>query len=207
MSLFTLDHLAVSAETLDAGAAHISQTLGVDLPVGGEHPVMGTHNRLTGMGPDLYFEVICINPDAPAPDFPRWFNLDNFSGPPRLTNWILRTDDMQAALDVLPEGFGTARTLTRGDLTWHMAGPASGILPWGGWAPAIIQWEGDKHPTLTLPDSGLRLSRLTIHHPDAVEMAELLGPLMPRDTAQFMPDETAKIVAIFDGPDGQKRLE
>ncbi len=207
MALLKLDHLAVSAETLSAGAEHIRHVLNTELPVGGEHPVMGTHNRLTGMGPELYFEVISVNPDAPAPDFPRWFNLDNFSGPPRLTNWILRTEDMAATLAMLPAGFGTPRKLTRGDLSWQMAGPASGILPWGGWGPAIIEWEGDAHPTQTLPDSGLRLRRLTIHHPDAVEMAELLGPLMPRDTAQFMPDETPKIVAIFDGPDGEKRLE
>ena len=67
MALLTLDHLAVSAETLDAGADHIAQVLGVDLPVSGEHPLMGTHNRLTGMGDDLYFEVITINPNAPWP--------------------------------------------------------------------------------------------------------------------------------------------
>ncbi len=207
MARLTLDHLAVAAETLDAGSAHIADTLGVELPVQGEHPLMGTHNRLTGMGPDLYFEMIAINPAAPSPEFPRWFNLDAFSGPPRLTNWILRTDDIEGLLNDLPDGFGTPIALTRGDLAWRMAVPKTGVLPWGGWAPAIIQWDCDLHPTQTLPDSGLRLSRLTIHHPDAVEMAECLSPLMPRDTAQFMPNETKKIVAILDGPDGQKRLE
>ena len=88
-----------------------------------------------------------------------------------------------------------------------MAVPDNGILPWGGWGPAIIEWQGNAHPTQTLPDSGLRLLRLSLHHPEAEDMAHLLGPLMPQDTIQFIPAEDPKLVAIFDGPDGQKRLE
>ena len=87
-----------------------------------------------------------------------------------------------------------------------MAVPDDGRLPWDGFAPAIIEWEGDAHPTSALPDSGLRLARLTLHHPQAVEIAEALGPLMPRDTAQFMQSEEPHLVAIFDSPKGQLRL-
>ncbi len=206
MALLELDHLAASCVSLPEGGEMLKRRLGVDTVIRGEHPAMGTHNLLCGMGP-LYFEVIAINPDAKGPDRPRWFNLNRFSGPPRLTNWILRTDDMDAALAALPAGFGTPLALQRGDLRWKMAVPDDGVLPWGGWAPAIIEWGGDTHPTQTLPDCGLRLARLTLHHPNAVEMAEALGPLMPKDTAQFMPSDTPKMVALFDGPDGQKRLE
>ena len=206
MSLLTLDHLAVSCETLETGAAAVAKTLGVELPVAGVHPHMGTHNRLTGMGPDLYFEVIAIDPDGTPPGRPRWFNLDRFAGPPRLTNWILRTDDIEAVLDTLPDGFGTCLSLERGELRWKMAVPESGLLPWGGWGPAIIEWQGKAHPTQTLPDSGLRLARLTLHHPDAEDIAATLAPLLPVDTVQFIPNATPSLTAICDGPTGQVRL-
>ena len=207
MALLELDHLALACETLEHGAQAVRDMLGVALPASGKHPVMGTHNLLTGMGPDLYFEVISIDPEAGPVNRPRWFNLDAFSGTPRLGNWIVRTDDMEAALAALPAGFGAPIELERGPFKGRMAVPETGVLPWGGWAPAVIQWEGDAHPTQSLPDSGLRLASLTLHHPEAEVIARTLGPLMAPDTALFMPDETAKLVAMFNGPDGLLRLE
>lgn len=206
MGVLQLDHIAVACTDLARDAAGVAKTLGTALDIEGTHPDMGTHNRLTGMGP-LYFELIAIDPAAKGPGRPRWFNIDNFSGPPRLTNWILRTNNLEAALNALPAGFGTPLSLQRGALKWRMAVPETGILPWGGWAPAIIEWQGDAHPTQTLPDSGLRLARLTLHHPDAAEMAQTLGPLMAPDTAQFMPAETPKLVAVLHGQNGEIRLE
>jgi len=206
MVTLELDHIAVACTDLARDAPVLSKTLGTPLDIEGAHPDMGTHNRLTGMGPH-YFELIAINPAAQGPGRPRWFNIDHFTGPPRLTNWILRTTDLEAALTTLPDGFGTPISLQRGDLKWRMAVPDNGILPWGGWAPALIEWQGDAHPTQTLPDSGLRLSRLTLHHPDAEQIAATLGPLMPTDTAQFMPADTPKLVAILNGPNGEIRLQ
>ena len=52
----------------------------------------GTHNLLLGLDDGLYLEVISIDPGAPQPAFPRWFDLDRFSGVPRISNWICRTD-------------------------------------------------------------------------------------------------------------------
>ena len=37
---------------------------------------MGTHNRVLGMAGGMYLEVIAIDPDAAAPERPRWFGLD-----------------------------------------------------------------------------------------------------------------------------------
>ncbi len=100
-----IDHLAVSAATLAEGAAAVEAALGVGLTGGGEHPAMGTHNRLLSLG-DLYLEVIAVNPAAPPPGRPRWFDLDRFRGPPRLTTWICRCDDLPAALAAAPPARG-----------------------------------------------------------------------------------------------------
>lgn len=206
MNLLRLDHLALAAESLDQGRAHVEDALGVTLASRGEHPQMGTHNHLLSLGAQVYFEVIAINPDAPAPTRPRWFNLDNFEGQPRLTNWILATDDLEAALSALPDGFGIPIALQRGDFRWSMAVPDDGILPWGGWAPALIQWHGDLHPAPLLPDQEIRLGGVVLHHPDAAEMAAILAPLLPRDTVLFQEAETPGLSASFDTPQGRRSL-
>ena len=146
--MLSLDHLAISCATLHEGAAAVEAALGLPLAPGGQHPHMATHNRLLSLGPDLYLEVIAADPSQPRPAWPRWFDLDRFSGPPRLTNWICRTVALQ-----------------RGDFRWRMAVPADGILPFDNRFPALIQWEGPAHPAPRLPDHGARLTSLVITHP------------------------------------------
>src|SRR5690606_19696369 len=139
--------------------------LGVGLEPGGKHPFMGTHNRLLSLGPGEYLEVIAIDPDATAPDRPRWFRLDTFTGPPRVTNWILRTDELDAALAAAPPGAGQPVALERGPYRWRMGVPEDGRLPFDDAFPALIQWQGECHPAAALPDRGCRLRRLEIAHP------------------------------------------
>ncbi|MFT5968132.1 MAG: hypothetical protein ACI9ND_002050, partial [Yoonia sp.] len=90
---FQFDHIAIGCTTLADGVAWVEDQLGVSLLPGGKHAHFGTHNRLLGLG-DLYLEVIAKDPDAALTDRPTWFDLDNFSGPPRLANWICRSDDV-----------------------------------------------------------------------------------------------------------------
>ena len=163
-----LDHIAVAAESLEAGVAHVEAALGLTLAGGGQHPLMGTHNRLIGLGPD-YLEVIAIDPEAPAPAFPRWFDLDRFHGAPRLTTWICRADLELAKT-------GRVLDLERGDLRWRMAVPESGIQPHAGSFPALIQWQGSAHPVQRLPESGARLTRLEIATPEPEALRQALGP-------------------------------
>jgi hypothetical protein len=137
---------------------------------------MGTHNRLLGLG-DVYLEVIAINPDVAPPAHPRWFDLDRFRGAPRLTNWICRTGDLAAAVDAFPIGVGVPVALSRGDLSWSMAVPEDGILPFDGAFPALIKWNGDAHPAGRLPDVGCRLVLLEVGHPQAAELTQALGAL------------------------------
>lgn len=171
--VLTLDHLVVSAGTLDEAVQHVEECLGVRMQPGGRHAAMGTHNRLLGLGP-VYLEAIAVDPDAPAPPHPRWFGLDAFRGPPRVTNWVARTDDLAAALALAPPGTGDPMQLSRGDLRWTMAVPQTGHLPYGGAFPALIEWHGDVHPTQRLPGSGCRLVGLEVGGDDPAGLAAAL---------------------------------
>src|SRR3954469_7122628 len=72
-----LDHITVAARSLAQGLAYLRDALGVDLPYGGAHPRMATHNHLLRLGPALFLELIAIDPTAPPPARPRWFQLDD----------------------------------------------------------------------------------------------------------------------------------
>ena len=70
------DHVVIGAAQLGDAAAIVEARLGATLTGGGKHPLMATHNRLMRLA-DGYLEVIAIDPDAPAPDRARWYELDN----------------------------------------------------------------------------------------------------------------------------------
>lgn len=208
--LLTLDHFAITSETLEAGVAATEAALGLPLGPGGQHPRMGTHNRLLGLG-DVYLEVIAIDPQAAPPDRPRWFDIDSFSGAPRLTNWIARTDDLPAALAAAPAGAGVPLEFTRGDLRWEMAVPDDGKLPFDGCFPAMIQWHGaargPAHPTARLADSGCRLRRLTLVHPRANDLRAALAGLIEDRRLAVTEGAVRAIRAEIDTPHGPRVLE
>lgn len=204
--MLRLDHLAVSASTLAQGVEWVENALGVALAPGGVHGLMSTHNQLLGLG-DIYLEVIAINPAAPAPPHPRWFDLDNFAGAPRLTNWIVACDDLQAALAKLPTGVGQPTDLERGDLRWRMAIPADGRLPHGNAHPALIQWQGSAHPAQRLPDRGVRLDLLEIATPDAVALTTSLSGLFTDGRIRITHAAENTMRATFSTPRGLRVLE
>lgn len=201
--MLRLDHIAITCRRLEDGADWVTAALGLPVVAGGKHPHVGTHNLLMGMG-DLYLEVIAIDPAAPAPAWPRWFDLDHVSGPPRLTNWVAACDDLDAALAVAALGAGRAIDLQRGDLRWRMGVPDDGKLPFDGVFPGLIQWQG-LHPAARLPDIGARLLRLDLHHPQAGSLQAALAPLQdPRVTVQ--PGDVG-LRAVIETPAGIRVLE
>ena len=183
--MITFDHIAISGETLTEAQAFVEESLGVALQPGGEHAVFHTHNALLGLENGLYLEAIAINPSAPAPDRPRWFDLDRFSGRPRLTNWICRTKSLKASLAEVPMDLGQPVALERGDLRWQMAVPGDGRLPYDNCAPALIQWETATHPAARLADRGVGLRRLTVQHPDVRSLKDALGPKLNDERIAF----------------------
>ena len=63
-----VDHLVVFAADLAGGVDWCQRTLGITPTAGGEHPLMGTHNRIFNISssghPRAYLEIIAINSGA-----------------------------------------------------------------------------------------------------------------------------------------------
>jgi len=195
--MLELDHLAVAARTLKEGRAYVEEALGITLQKGGQHPRFGTHNLLIGLEDGLYLEVISVDPQADLPPDPRWFRLDEFDEEPQLHNWICRTEDMSEDLQSLPEGAGRPISLTRGDLRWQMAVPEDGRLPYDEMCPALIQWQG-RHPAATMVQSGARLQRLVVRHPQALDLAARMARVLTDPRIQFEQSDMPELVAEFD---------
>lgn len=168
-----LDHIVVIAPDLGEGVAWVRETLGVEMTAGGKHPEMGTHNRLVGLGPNVYLEVIAVDPEAPSPLHRRWFGLDDredveqyWREGRRLRAYVARCTDIVATIGE-SGWYGTPMRVSRGDREWLFAGGPDGELPRDGLLPCLIDWGARGTPAPTMPDLGLRLERFVVETPGA----------------------------------------
>jgi hypothetical protein len=176
-----VDHLVVAAQTLEQGVAWCESTLFVTPQAGGEHPLMGTHNRIlriaTPQFARAYLEIIAIDPHAADPRRKRWFDLDDpqlragIRERPRLVHFVAsceRSGVASSALDSLGIDRGTPlaaqRQTPHGPLRWKISVRDDGQRLFYGTLPTLIEWDG-AHPVETLPESGLALLSLTATHP------------------------------------------
>jgi hypothetical protein len=179
----TLDHVAIGCVTLEQGAAYIRDLLGVAVPSGGRHELMGTHNLLMRLDSDTYFELIAIDPAAAKPPYPRWFALDDpaqqalLRERPRPVAWVARAADIAASLAACPSDLGRPVEMTRGDLRWRISLREDGVLPEGGALPVLIAWPEGPHPSARMRDLGVRLTKLTVTHPEPARVATALAAL------------------------------
>jgi hypothetical protein len=171
-----IDHLVITAPSLEAGREYLRFALGVTPQIGGEHQRMGTHNCLVKLGDTLYLEVIAADPATPKPARPRWFELDALetNTPPRLATWVARVNDIEVALAASLVPLGRIEPMSRGQLNWLITIPEDGSLPLQGIAPTLIQWANGHHPASRLNDEGCSLVRLEGFHPEAERIAAML---------------------------------
>jgi hypothetical protein len=204
-----LDHLVVGAADLDAATAALERDWGVRFGPGGQHPAMGTHNRLTRIAPASYLEIIATDPSAASPDRPRWFGLDDpavraeLEGRPRLLGWALRVPNIEAAIAASPIDLGRATAMTRGALRWRITIRDDGTLSEGGTVPFLIEWPDGAGPAASIPDSGLRFLGLTLRHPEPARLRTILAALGAADLAAVETGTAPALAARLAGPDGR----
>ncbi len=202
--MLALDHVAIGCATIAEGQVWAQAALGVPLQPGGQHRRFGTHNLLLGLEEGLYLELIAPDPDNPTAE--GWFGMNRFSGPPRLVNWICRTDDLSAALAALPEA-GPAVEMQRGDLRWQIGVPAGGGLPHAGAMPTLIEWAaGTVPPAGRLTQRGVRLTAWQVFHPDAAVIEGRLAGWLDDARVTFVTAPVPGFRAVFDTPGGPRVL-
>ncbi len=210
-----LDHIVIGAETIRQGVDYIQEEFGVDVPEGGEHPRMGTHNHLMKLGENLFFEIIAIDPEASVPKRPRWFDLDNpyiqaqLRTKPRLLTWVINTPDIKSLLKGNSFSFGLLEPMSRGALKWLVTIPEDGRLLGAGLIPTIIQWQEDFHPAAQMPDLGCSLLSLEIFHPYYNWLKFILSGINAADHVQINPlaeNSSPYLLTRFQTPQGEKEL-
>ena len=219
-----LDHLVIMANTLDEGLAWCEATLGVTPGPGGEHPLMGTHNRLLRIDsaefPRAYLELIAINSEANyarGTRAARWFDMDNATIRARvaqngqqLIHWVASVPDIAGAVQTL-----AAQGIDRGSAVEASRMTPSGLLQWqitvrddgrrlfDGCLPTLIQW-GDVHPTDNMPESGVTLQALHIAHPAANQLQVAFDGIGIQGISVH--NATGRITAAFQTPKGTVQL-
>lgn len=205
-----IDHLMVAAADLEAGARWCEAVLGVTPGAGGRHAAMSTHNRLLHVGsaalPDVYLEIIAVDPQAPPPGRVRWFGLDalDLSGGPRLVHWAMRTSALDATLaEWSALGVDTGRVLDlwrdtpAGRLAWRLTVRDDGRLVAGGAWPTPIEWASE-HPARRMPASPVVLRSLTLRGVPA-------GAVRAQGVT-IADDDGPALQAVFDTPRGPATL-
>ena len=214
-----LDHLVVMADSLDAGVQWCEQTLGITPNAGGEHPLMGTHNRLINVSspafPRAYLEIIALHPGMqPTRDasMRRWFDMDDEAlrqhiaqNGPQLIHWVARTDDIGAALRKVPD-LGVAMPMTRGEWSWTITVPGDGHRPGRGLVPTLIQWSDARHPADAMPDSGRRLTLLAGEHPEPDSVRKEIAALGLSDVLKVTYAKSPRLAAMIRTPRGVATL-
>jgi hypothetical protein len=206
-----IDHLTITAPSLELGAAHVERVLGIALQPGGEHPRMGTHNLLLKLGDALFLEVIAVNPAAARPPRPRWFALDGLvdAAAPRLAHWVARTDAIRSAPPDYLELVGTVETMTRGALQWLITIPNDGALPLDGAVPALIEWQTPGHPAVQLHDQGCALRGFEIHTAEPERVGAWLEALALRAYVEIVAlgaGGSTRLVAHIETPAGLRSI-
>lgn len=210
--LLQLDHITVAAQSLRAGVARAEAALGVTIPFGGVHPLMGTHNHLLRLGEALFLEIIAPDPAAGPLPRRRWFSLDEtkrraeLAVSPRLLTWVVATDDIETALRQVPHAAGPAVTLTRGDLKWLMGVSPDGAMPFDGAFPTLIKWPQGPHPASRMPYLGCSLVALEIAHPEGKVIGRALQPFFGDPRVRFSPAAKPRLRATIKTPSGERQL-
>ncbi|AFU47895.1 hypothetical protein C380_21015 [Acidovorax sp. KKS102] len=221
-----VDHLVVLAADLASGVAWCERTLGVTPTAGGEHPLMGTHNRIFNVAspthPRAYLEIIAINPGASkaiSTNARRWFDMDDANlqaqvaqHGPQLIHWVASVPDVEAActaLSALDMDRGAVITASRptphGLLQWQITVRDDGLRLMDGCLPTLIQW-GAVHPCDSLPASGVQLEQLALQHLQAATLQVACTAVGVATSVLVTPGAAPRLSAQLSTPRGPVTL-
>lgn len=211
--MLQIDHLVIIAPTLEEGAAHVYDELGVEMSPGGKHPQMGTHNLLLRLGDEVFLEVIAIDPAARPPSRPRWFGLDDndhvrreWDDGRRLRAWVAQTDEIGTVLRSHADLLGAATPVSRGERTWRFTLRHDGELPAGGIAPPVIDWSPKSNPARDMPDQGTTLRSFDLFTPEPERAEQTYARLRVRDAPVVHEGDRQLFTAQVDTPSGVRSL-
>jgi hypothetical protein len=196
-----IDHFAIGAATLEQGEAALQSLLGANIPRGGKHDLMSTHNCVAQAGNNSFLEILAIDPSAPTPSRTRWFTLDDakttqkLAQSPRALCWVVGCEDLDAIVANSPVDLGEIVTFTRGDRSWRLTVPKDGSLPENGLIPAFIEWSPGPHPSSGMQDLDLKLDRIVLRHPEPSKIKGYLEQLNVAHLADV--EESAKPELVF----------
>ena len=201
-----IDHLVFGCDDLQNGTAYLEQTFGVDFSVGGKHTLMATHNQLLKLQDSIYFEAIAIDREAAQKHWnigrKRWFSLDEdrtkerLAESPRPLTWVVAVDDIYDASSKCGYDAGKITTMARDDLEWMLTIAEDGALVEDGLLPSFIQWPGGRNPANKLPESGTRLERLILQHPQPGTIGQIIDQLGIDGPVEVRPGSTNLIFEL-----------
>ncbi len=211
----SLDHLVIAAADLSSGVDYVKDQLGVEMPFGGEHEKMGTHNHLMSLGADSFLEIIAVNPKANQPNRPRWYGLDDpylraqIVKQPRLIAWVVNTTNIRQLMSLTEFPFGQIELISRDKLNWYFALPEDGRLHGPGLIPYLMQWNTDLHPARNMADLGCRFRDLALYHPNPDWLESILKQINAYELAEVVElakNQTAHMTATIETPTGVRKL-
>jgi len=182
-----IDHIVIGTANLISGTKILETKLNTKFSPGGEHQIMGTHNKLLKLQSDIYLEVIANNPNADKPSRLRWFSLDEGTTKekiklsPRVLCWVLAVDNIENSVKTCGYNPGEILKMSRGELTWKITVPSSGILVDNGVLPALIEWPSDQHPSKKLTNSKVSINKLSLFHPEPYKIKNIISNLIESD--------------------------
>ncbi len=116
---------------------------------------------------------------------------------------MLNVDDLDAALAAAPAGAGQVVAFERGAYRWKMAVPETGVLPFDGCFPALIEWQS-AHPAPALDYHGLALRRLKLSHPQSDALTAALEPFAAAmESVRIVNARTPSLHAEIGTPSGE----
>ena len=179
-----IDHIVIGAANLISGTRILETKLSTKFSSGGEHKIMGTHNKLLKLQSNIYIEVIANNPNVDSPSRPRWFSLDEsyvkdkIKNSPRALCWVLKVDNIEDTIKQCDYNPGEILQLSRDDLTWKVTIPSDGKLVENGVLPILIEWPSNLHPSNNLNNSNISLNKLSLFHPEPNKIQKIISNLI-----------------------------